>query len=160
MKRHLVVCGLGCASVVGLLLGSSVLGNSFFMPDATGQILLLAPCDAQPVAEEVTGLLASTKKVLFKLTAADSGAIFASAASVTSDADETVFVLSLKVEQAGKVISAGTADSPPLKKGMTAPIATICGVSPSKGKYTVTADVRVNNSTKALDSKSCPYTAP
>lgn len=121
-----------------------------------GEITLMAPCDAEEHPFEVKKLVSSMKST-FKL--GPGGTVFASSAAVTSDADGTTFELTLKIEQSGKVVSAGHMQTR-LDKGESGNLATLCAVIPSRDTYSVSADVRVVGAVKALDSRTCRYTAP
>ena len=132
-------------------------GNAAPEPDKpSGEITLLAPCDAEEHPFEVKKLVSNMKST-FKL--GPDVTVFASSATVTSDADGTTFVLTLKIEQNGKVVSGGQMQTR-LDKGESGNLATLCAVIPSRDAYSVAADVRVVGATKALDSKNCRYTAP
>ena len=122
----------------------------------SGASALMAPCDAEEHPYEVKKLVSNMRST-FKLR--PEGTVFASSASVTSVADATHFVLVLKVEQSGKVVSTGQMQTM-LNKGETGNLATLCAVIPAAGTYSVSADVRVVGSIKALDSRNCQHTAP
>ena len=122
----------------------------------SGEITLLAPCDAEEHPFAVKKLVSNMVST-FKL--APSGTVFASSATVTADADGSIFLLTLKIEQSGKVVSAGQMQTI-LNKGESGNLATLCAVIPSRDTYSVSADVRVVGAIKALDSRNCRYTAP
>lgn len=86
------------------------------------------------------------------------GTVFASSATVTSDADGTTFLLTLKIEQNGKVVSGGQMQTR-LNKGESGNLATLCAVIPARDTYSVSAEVRVVGAVKALDSRTCRYPA-
>ncbi len=121
----------------------------------TGEITLLAPCDSEEHPFEVKKLVSNMKST-FKL--GPDVTIFASSATVTADADGSTFLLTLKVEQNGKVVSTGQMQTR-LNKGETGNLATLCAVIPARDTYAVSADVRVVGAVKSLDSRSCQYTA-
>ena len=152
--------GLGMSVVViasVAALTGSFGANALLREDhPSGELTLMAPCDAEEHPMEVKKLVSDIKST-FKL--APGGTIFASSAVVTSDADRTTFVLTIKVEKSGKVVSSGQMQVT-LDDGESDNLATLCGVAPSTGTYSVSADVRVAGAVKALDSRRCRYTAP
>jgi len=121
-----------------------------------GEITLMAPCDAEDHPMEVKKLVTSMK-LTFKLPPA--GTVFASSAIVTSDADRTTFVLTLKIEQSGKVVSSGQMQIT-LDDGESGNLATLCAVAPAGGRYSVFSDLRVAEAIHPLDTRRCQYTAP
>jgi hypothetical protein len=157
-SRHRLSLGMGFVVIAS----AAALTGSFGAtaapePDKpSGEITLLAPCDAEEHPFAVKKLV-SDMRTTFKL--GPGGTVFASSATVTADADGSVFVLTLKIEQGGKVVSAGHMQTI-LNKGESGNLATLCAVIPARDTYSVSADVRVVGAIKALDSKNCRYTAP
>ncbi len=151
LTRTSVVVIASAAALIGIL-GA----NAAPEPDkSTGEITLLAPCDSEEHPYEVKKLVTNMRST-FKL--GQEGTVFASSAAVTSDADGTTFLLTLKIEQNGKVVSIGQMQTK-LNKGETGNLATLCAVIPARETYAVSADVTVVGAVKPLDSRSCRYTA-
>lgn len=157
-SRRTVLSGISLIVIAtGAALTGSIGANASPEPDKPrGEITLLAPCDAEEHPFEVKKLVSSMKST-FKL--GPGGTVFASSATVTSDADGSTFLLTLKIEQSGKVVSAGQMHTT-LNKGESGNLATLCAVIPARDTYSVSADVRIVGAVKALDSRSCRYTAP
>lgn len=157
-NRRNVLTGISVVVVVSAAALIGCLGaNAAPEPDKpTGEITLLAPCDAAEHPYEVKKLVSNMRST-FKL--GQEGTVFASSAAVTSDADNTTFLLTLKIEQNGRVVSIGQMQTK-LNKGETGNLATLCAVIPARETYSVSADVTVVGSVKPVDSRSCRYTAP
>lgn len=156
-NRRNVLTGI---SVVVITSAAALIGslgaNAAPEPDkSTGEITLLAPCDAEEHPYEVKKLVTNMRST-FKL--GSEGTVFASSAAVTSNADNTTFLLTLKIEQNGRVVSIGQMQTR-LNKGETGNLATLCAVIPARETYAVSADVTVVGAVKPLDSRSCRYTA-
>jgi len=157
-SRHSLSLGVCFVVITSIATLTGIFGaNAAPEPDKpSGEITLLAPCDAEEHPFAVKKLVSSMVST-FKL--APGGTVFASSASVTADADGSIFELTLKIEQSGKVVSAGHMQTI-LNKGESGNLATLCAVIPARDTYSVSADVRVVGAMKALDSRSCRYTAP
>jgi hypothetical protein len=149
---------MSCVVIVSVTALTGTFGaNAVPEPDEPkGEITLLAPCEAEEHPFEVKKLVSDMRST-FKL--GSEGTVFASSAAVTSDADGTTFLLTLKIEQNGKVVSGGHTQTR-LDKGESGNLATLCAVIPASGTYSVSADVRVVGAIKPLDSRSCRHTAP
>jgi hypothetical protein len=156
-RNRIWVIGI-IALAFGAVLSASFAGNALFMPDPTGTIKVFAPCDAETPTTLVQNVLKAAKTVLFNIASGESGEIFVASAVATSDADGTVFVLTLKVEQGGQTLSSSAMELT-LNKGNSGSLATFAGVSPASGKYTISTDVRVKGAKDPLDSKKCYFTA-
>ena len=157
-NRRNVLTGI---SVVVIASAAALIGslgaNAAPEPDKpTGEITLLAPCDSEEHPYEVKKLVTNMRST-FKL--GQEGTVFASSAAVTSDADGTTFLLTLKIQQNNRVVSIGQMQTK-LNKGETGNLATLCAVIPARETYSVSADVTVVGAVKPLDSRSCRYTAP
>ena len=157
-SRHTLSLGMSFVVIASVAaLTGSFGANAAPEPDKpSGEITLLAPCEAEEHPFDVKKLVSDMRST-FKL--GPEGTVFASSAAVTSDADASTFVLTLKIEQSGKVVSIGQMQTM-LNKGESGNLATLCAVIPSRDTYSVSADVRVVGAVKALDSRNCRYTAP
>jgi hypothetical protein len=152
--RHRLAISVCCMLAVSCKIEASrALASGTLAPDATGKITLLAPCDQKAVDDDVKTLMAKLKTVL-KLD--ETGVVFASLADVKADADGTIFLLELKVEQNGSTVSSSESRKV-LNSGQSATLGAFCGVSPCKGKCKVSASVKVLGGAN-LDAKSCTYT--
>lgn len=140
---------------LSVITAAAVSGYSL-MPDPKGSITLLAPCDKEAIAGDVTEMLRQMRTVLLK---SDFDVIFATAAKVASDKDGTVFVLTLKVSQSGVAVSSASTQVI-VDSGKTVTCVATTGVMPATGKYDVKAEVSVKDTTIPLDSKECSFTAP
>jgi hypothetical protein len=150
---HRLVTVAGC--IVAVSCGAVVMSvaSAASAAEPSGKITVLAPCDAHPPSDEIKALQAKLMSVL-KLD--KTGVVFASVADVKSDADGTIFVLDLKVEQGGVVVSSGQSKKV-VNAGQAATLGTFCGVSPCSGTCRVSASVKVQGSAN-LDAKACNYT--
>ncbi|MBI3866103.1 MAG: hypothetical protein HY290_29850, partial [Planctomycetia bacterium] len=126
---------MSCVAIVSAaaLIGS-LRANAAPEPDqSTGEITLLAPCNAEEHPYEVKKLVSNIRST-FKL--GTEGTVFASSAAVKSEADGTIFLLTLKIEQHGKVV-AGSQMQTRLNKGESGNLATLCAVIPVRETYSV-----------------------
>lgn len=156
-RLALAVGAIAILLVLAVISVTHVVANTSLAPDPVGKITLLAPCDKEK-SDAVDKLQTAAREAL-NLTKAEY--VFISQASVTSDADGSIFQLNLTVkDQDGTQVATGETTSPPIKKGASAQMTVYAGASLVKGnKYDVATSVKLKGG-QPLNEKKCNFTAP